>query len=412
VTWWNAAVAAAVFLVIGFVVVRLWPPADDEVVLVGVPDLVGLSSADATSRLDDLGFEVETRQVDAPDAEPGAVVDQDPVAGTPAEVGSVVVLHVARRPSASVAEAVTVPDLRGLALDAAVARLEGLDLVVATKSVVAEGFTEGTIVEQDPAPGSEVDPGSTVRLQVARAAPAAPNPIAWILGLGLDAPTGPPQFQAYALLLDNDCQTLAQRVATPDDDLAQLDAELGGLYGAAADACLAAFHDQPALWTDAEQALPTIPLPVSCVDVAAYELLGRLVARHQANPEGEFMRQVEPGAAEAPRCPTISGIEPAQPAPGDVVLLFGTNLGAVLELRTLYDDGGGDTFAPPEREGDALRFRVGEFSEASEGCVYLVAGDQWNAAGYRFSLAPAPGATGSPPAPVFELEDCPPESGG
>ncbi|MBI5311297.1 MAG: Stk1 family PASTA domain-containing Ser/Thr kinase [Actinobacteria bacterium] len=59
-----------------------------------VPDVTGLSEADATQELEDAGFKVETSEVDVPDSDDdGNVVGQDPSSGT-ASVGSIVTIEV------------------------------------------------------------------------------------------------------------------------------------------------------------------------------------------------------------------------------------------------------------------------------------------------------------------------------
>jgi hypothetical protein len=400
-----AVVGVALLLVAAIAI--LWPRPEPAV---AIPDVVGMVAGDAAARLIELGLEVETEPVDDADAAPGTVTGQEPVAGTSVPAGARVLLRVATDVPASGEEEVTVPDLFGLPVDVAVQQLTGLGLQAETVGVVSDGAVIGTVVTQVPAADTAVPSGSTVRLEVAEEAAPAANVVAWILGLGPGAPAGPPQFRAYDLVLQNRCPELAVKVATEGDDLARLDAELGGLYAGVAAGCLAAFHGQPDRWADAEAALGAVPQPVSCVDVAAHDLLRRLVEHHRANPAGEFQANHDPGVAQVPPCPTITALEPPQGSPGGIMRILGTNLEKVLEVRVIYDDGVGDSF-DRQLEGGALVFTVNEFTDAGEACVYIVAGDQWNAAGQRFTVVPAPGATQSPAAePIFTIEECPPES--
>lgn len=63
-----------------------------------VPDVTGLGIGDARARVQDAGFTVEESPSEAPDAEPGAVLGVQPVAGTSLRLGSTVTLVVAVGP--------------------------------------------------------------------------------------------------------------------------------------------------------------------------------------------------------------------------------------------------------------------------------------------------------------------------
>ena len=62
---------------------------------------------------------------------------------------------------------VTVPDVRGQQIGDAVRELQDAGLATARKDVEGSGQEPGTVVDQDPGPGAEVDEGTTVTLQVA-----------------------------------------------------------------------------------------------------------------------------------------------------------------------------------------------------------------------------------------------------
>jgi serine/threonine-protein kinase len=71
--------------------------------------------------------------------------------------------------SSAVGGAVTVPDVRGLTLDEARTTLSdvGLELGSLTPTAGTPGTPQGTVLEQTPVPGSEVDDGSAVDLVIA-----------------------------------------------------------------------------------------------------------------------------------------------------------------------------------------------------------------------------------------------------
>ena len=132
---------------------------------VAVPKVVGLAAADAAKQLQAKGFGVTLKQTPAK-AAPGTVVQQSPQAGKRAKRGTAVTLAVAKG-----AAAVAVPDLTGQTQQDAVAALQqqGLNAHVVD---VASAKPAGTVVAQNPAPNSKVQQGGTVRLNVARRAPA------------------------------------------------------------------------------------------------------------------------------------------------------------------------------------------------------------------------------------------------
>lgn len=123
-----------------------------------VPDVVGMTEADARSVLEDSGFSVRADQVKSDDTA-GIVLLMDPSAGQRADEGSEVVIHVAT--------ARTIPEVVGKTQSEAKELLE------------AEGFTniktkkknsdqkEGTVLTVSPKSGSEALSSAEVTLTVA-----------------------------------------------------------------------------------------------------------------------------------------------------------------------------------------------------------------------------------------------------
>jgi beta-lactam-binding protein with PASTA domain len=132
---------------------------------VTVPDVTGRSPEEAEQLLKDAGLAVAPeqgkREVEG-DEEPGQVVETDPTAGQPVSKGSKVKLIIGDEP-----EAVEVKDVTGENVDAARATLEDDGFTVETNEVDSDQ-PEGTVVDQDPKGGSEVEPGSTVTLDVSK----------------------------------------------------------------------------------------------------------------------------------------------------------------------------------------------------------------------------------------------------
>ena len=139
--------------------------------VVTVPSVVGQSRRDATAALEDARFEVAVEERDDENADPGTVLAQDPVGDGRARRGSTVTIFVARRPPR-----VSVPSVGGSSLADATAQLHALGLRVSSSDQpVTDPAQDGTVIGQDPAPGTEVQRDSRVRLTVGRVESGAGN---------------------------------------------------------------------------------------------------------------------------------------------------------------------------------------------------------------------------------------------
>ncbi|MDX6346602.1 MAG: eukaryotic-like serine/threonine-protein kinase [Streptomyces sp.] len=131
---------------------------------VAVPDVTDQNESDATTTLEDKGFAVQTKQV-VSNKDPGTVLDQNPKAGTKSEKGSTVTLKVAKA-----ADKVTVPDLTGLTPSEAKTLLESNNLVLGSTTDVDSSSKEGTVVGQSILANKDVKTGTTIDVDVAKAA--------------------------------------------------------------------------------------------------------------------------------------------------------------------------------------------------------------------------------------------------
>jgi hypothetical protein len=309
---------------------------------------------------------------------------------------------------------VEVPDVVGRLQGDALAAIASAGLAGQTQPVTSEDAPVGTVVAQDPPAGMIVAPGSPVRLDIAQEQEQEINVIAWILDLAPGAPTGPPEFKAYQALLDRDCDTLRRDLVTDGTDVGTLDPNARALYLAAADACSAALNGRPELWAAAQDALPTLN-PVSCLDVAAYNLLVDLLDTHTHNPGGSYQVTTGPSTEYAP-CPTMTVLEPSRGPRNAVVRIVGTNLDGVQEVRVVYwnrdgqDDDDPATNATPQNGTWELTLEAEE--DIISACIYVVAATGWNASGLWFDIETL--ETASPPptseSPTIPLDRCPPES--
>ena len=131
---------------------------------VPVPDVAGYDEPLARALIDGANLEVsavETAQTDSPK---GVAVNTRPPAGTTVPRGAGITLVLSAG-----APTITVPDLNGLTLDSAQARLEEQGLKLGThyfRSV--PGRPGGTVIEQRPRAGTLIAPGSVVTLVLAQ----------------------------------------------------------------------------------------------------------------------------------------------------------------------------------------------------------------------------------------------------
>lgn len=144
------------------------PEPKPEPETVAVPKLVGLSQENARAALKKAGLVMgKVRQVESREAKPGTVIEQAPPAGRPLAKGSAVTLVVALEPPAPVL--LTVPNLNGLTVEMARESLarEGLTGVVHEKA--SDLGRPGTVIDQRPKPGQQVQKGTTVEFLIATA---------------------------------------------------------------------------------------------------------------------------------------------------------------------------------------------------------------------------------------------------
>ncbi|MGP3978656.1 Stk1 family PASTA domain-containing Ser/Thr kinase [Streptomyces sp. 8N114] len=128
-----------------------------------VPGVEGDVYADAKQKLQEAGFKVAKKQQESEDQQAGTVIGQDPGAGEKAKKGSTVTLTVATesRP--------TVPNVVDQPYDKAKSQLEALGFKVSKTEQDDETKAAGTVLKQDPGPGTKRAEESTVTLTVAKA---------------------------------------------------------------------------------------------------------------------------------------------------------------------------------------------------------------------------------------------------
>lgn len=128
--------------------------------VVTVPNMMGLSAADAQRMAESLGLAIEVLgEQETTDARPGAILEQTPGPGNRVPAGSTVSVVLAA------GRALTMPDVVGYTLDTVQDGLENEGLLLNIEEI---RHTEpaGTILEQRPEPESQIRVGSPVTLTV------------------------------------------------------------------------------------------------------------------------------------------------------------------------------------------------------------------------------------------------------
>ena len=142
-------------------------PADDPDALgppTEVPDLKGKTKSSAEYAIDAAGFQIGGVTYENSDLPIDTVISQSPNAGEMAPGNSRIHIVISLGPKE---ELVTVPDLRGRTEAEAQTTVTQLGLQFATREVdVTDATQNGRVLEQNPAPNSNVSKGSTVTVDI------------------------------------------------------------------------------------------------------------------------------------------------------------------------------------------------------------------------------------------------------
>ena len=128
-----------------------------------VPVVQDLPVDDAVARLREAGLKSEQRREFSDTVKNGRVIETSPSEGSTVRKGSTVTLVVSRGK-----EKVAVPDVVGKAREEAERLLRGADLEPAVTEREDAEAQPGTVLEQEPAAGSQLAKGRTVELVVAK----------------------------------------------------------------------------------------------------------------------------------------------------------------------------------------------------------------------------------------------------
>jgi PASTA domain len=140
------------------------PPGQPAVDTLTVPGVIGLTTEEARAKLNSRGLVLGgVVPSETPGVTPGLVVGQNPDSGTRASPGSAVTVTVAQAPTQIT---VRVPDLRGLGVAEAKARLADSWLHLGRVNRVPSRGDSGTVIDQRPDSGAVVDTGTSVAIRL------------------------------------------------------------------------------------------------------------------------------------------------------------------------------------------------------------------------------------------------------
>lgn len=137
-----------------------------------VPSVEGLTEEEATKRLEDIGFQVETTEAESSDATAGTVTDQTPPKDSSAKIGATIQLTIATAPGP-----VAVPNVTGRSYEDAKTILEDAGFGVERGDTESsDSIDEGSVIRTDPQADEKVDAGSTITVIVSTGPEATPTP--------------------------------------------------------------------------------------------------------------------------------------------------------------------------------------------------------------------------------------------
>jgi len=178
-----------------------------------VPDLRGLSRRDAEIALKNAGLVLgKVDEQSSSDAPPDSVLSQYP--RPPAQVSKGTAVDIVVNKAAVKKQ--TLPDFRGTVLSAASAQLDSLKLKVGNVTEVAsDKYPAGTIIDQRPAPNSELAEGGTVDFTVAKASSSAKRAT-----VSITVPDGPVRQAVQIVVTDsNGRRVVYENVHKPGDKI-------------------------------------------------------------------------------------------------------------------------------------------------------------------------------------------------
>ncbi len=136
---------------------------DEEKRLLKVPDIVNREREEAISMIQDAGFTYSLEQAPSDSITKGYVISTDPVADAAAEEGSEIKIIISTGPQTVMT---TVPQLKGLSKDAAIAKIESSNLSIGTVTSAESELDAGTVIEQNIAANTKVEEHTKISITI------------------------------------------------------------------------------------------------------------------------------------------------------------------------------------------------------------------------------------------------------
>ncbi|MER5178658.1 Stk1 family PASTA domain-containing Ser/Thr kinase [Streptomyces sp. NPDC002896] len=157
-------VVAGLLVLVGAILIGKWAFSSNEASNepFKAPNFVGETQSDAKKMATNVDLKLDITQKTCEDQPKGNVCSQDPKAGTTVNKNDTISLVVSKG-----APKVAVPNVIDKDVDAATEQLERKGFEVETKKTESSE-DPGTVLSQDPDPGTELEKGSTVTLEVAK----------------------------------------------------------------------------------------------------------------------------------------------------------------------------------------------------------------------------------------------------
>ncbi|MEV6961990.1 Stk1 family PASTA domain-containing Ser/Thr kinase [Streptomyces sp. NPDC051207] len=159
-------VVAGVLVLVGAILIGKWAFSGNDTGndQVAAPNFIGETKAGAEKLALNVDLKVSFASEPCEDQSKGKICSQNPVAGTKVDKQSTVNLVVSTG-----SPKVAVPSVIGLSLDEAKDKLEGDDYELTVETETRESSEDpGTVLDQDPIKGTEVEKGSTITLTIAK----------------------------------------------------------------------------------------------------------------------------------------------------------------------------------------------------------------------------------------------------
>lgn len=186
----------AVGVIAGLVVIGalIWAIIGGSGDTVEVPDVVGMTTSEATQAIEQAGFSVGTTEsVYTDEMEAGRVFKQSPKGKDKAKKGSKINLTVSQGK-----EQIDVPDVRGMSqAEASNAITQAGFAVGKISEQESDGVESGKVISTDPAGGSKANKGSTINIVISKGAESVSVPN--LVGLSISEATSKAQAAGFTI---------------------------------------------------------------------------------------------------------------------------------------------------------------------------------------------------------------------